>query len=81
MTARPSRPVRATSGFRPGRFEAALPTGWRTLLQGNRSVLWAASLVCTALLIAPAQAADPVTPAQRAAAQQVAQTGVPSCGA
>ena len=77
MTACPPRPVRAASGFRPGRFEAALPTGWRTLLQGNRSVLLAASLVCTALLIAPAQAADPVTPAQRAAAQQVAQTGVP----
>ncbi len=77
MTACPPRPVRAASGFRPGRFEAALPTGWRTLLQGNKSVLLAASLVCTALLIAPAQAADPVTPAQRAAAQQVAQTGVP----
>jgi len=81
MTACPPRPARDTSGFRPGRFTLVLPlgwpVGWQTLQRGNRSALLAASLVCTALLSAPALAADPITPAQRASAQQVAQTGVP----
>ena len=85
MTACPPRPVRAASGFRPGRLQAALPTGWRAgwrtgwrpLLQADSLGWLAASLVCTALFSAPAQAPNPVTPAQRAAAQQVAQTGVP----
>jgi LysM repeat protein len=62
MTACPPRPVRAASGLRLGRFELAM---------------LASSLLGTVLLGAPAQAADPVTPAQRSAALQVAQTGVP----
>jgi LysM repeat protein len=93
MTACPPRPVRAASGFRSGRSTVVLaatgplgrctgwPLGWGigrpTLLPGNLPTWLVAGLVGTALLSAPAQAADPVTPAQRAAAQQVAQSGVP----
>ena len=85
MTVCPPRPARAASGFRLGRLRAALPVGrpvgWQvgrqTLLRGGIPAWLAANVVCTALLGAPALAADPVTPAQRASAQQVAQTGVP----
>ena len=81
MTVCPPRPARAASGFRPGRLMVALPVGWpvgrQTLLRGGRPAWLAAHVLCTALIGAPALAADPVTPAQRASAQQVAQTGVP----
>jgi hypothetical protein len=45
--------------------------------QRARATMLAAALAATCLLAGPAQANDPVTPAQRATAQQVAQTGVP----
>ena len=78
MTVCPPRPARAASGFRLGRLRAALPVGrpvgWQvgrqTLLRGGIPAWLAANVVCTALLGAPALAADPVTPAQRASAQQ-----------
>ena len=81
MTVCPPRPARAASGFRPGRSMVAFPVGWsvglQTLLRGGMPAWLAAHVVCTTLIGAPALAADPVTPAQRASAQQVAQTGVP----
>ena len=81
MTVCPPRPARAASGFRPGRLMVAFPVGWpvgrQTLLRGGMPAWLAAHVLCTTLIGAPALAADPVTPAQRASAQQVAQTGVP----
>ena len=81
MTVCPPRPARAASGLRPGRSMVAFPVGWpvgrKPLLRVGMPAWLAAQVLCTALIGAPALAADPVTPAQRASAQQVAQTGVP----
>lgn len=79
MSSRPPRLARPALPVRSGRRGGARPN---LRVQLTRSATrtathWAAALAGAMLLAGPALAADPVTPGQRATAQQVSQTGVP----
>ena len=87
MTACPPRPARTERGNRRGDGPVRAPVQRPTVL-ALRAAAVARRLPCglsavlsavmsTLLLAAPAQANEPVSPAQRAAAQQVARAGVP----
>ena len=79
MTACPPRPARTPRGNRrgdgPGPAKAHRPVALPLRAAGVAGLLPA--LLSALLLAAPAGANEPVSPAQRAAAQQVAQAGVP----
>ena len=83
MTACPPRPARTERGNRRGNGQLQA-TVQRPLAQALRAAAMAgmlpgalSALLSTGMLAAPAQANEPVSPAQRAAAQQVARAGVP----
>lgn len=83
MTACPPRPASTERGNRRGNGQLQA-TAQRPLAQALRAAALAgmlpgvlSALLSTLMLAAPARANEPVSPAQRAAAQQVARAGVP----